>query len=78
MQGDVHTLMDQVQSKTICHDFDEQLDISEKLFKTNLRFSFTKKDVKELLEQADIYSEKERERVEKIIYAQMRKYEYLF
>lgn len=78
MQGDVYTLMDQVQSKTICHDFDEQLDISEKLFKTNLRFSFTKKNVKELLEQADIYSEKERERVEKIIYAQMRKYEYLF
>lgn len=49
LSGDVYRLMDNVQSKTICSEFDEQLDISEALYKTNLKFNFTKKDVTELL-----------------------------
>ena len=35
--------MEKVQAKTICHAFDEQLDISESLYKMNLKFRFTKK-----------------------------------
>ena len=31
LSGDVYRLMDNVQSKTICSEFDEQLDISEAL-----------------------------------------------
>ncbi len=42
--------MEKVQPKRICHAFDEQLDISESLYKMNLKFRFTKKDVTELLE----------------------------
>lgn len=42
--------MEKVQPKTICNAFDEQLDISESLYKMNLKFRFTKKDVTELLE----------------------------
>lgn len=34
--------MDSVQSKTISSEFDEQLDISESLYKINIRFQFTK------------------------------------
>ena len=78
LSGDVYTLMDRVQSKTICGEFDEQLDISETLYKTNLKFQFTKKDVTELLADADDYSDEIRNRVEMIIFAQMRKYTYLF
>lgn len=78
MDGDIYTLIDKVQSKTICNDFDEQLDVSESLYKTNLKFFFSKKDVKSLLATADIYSEEIRNRVERIIYLQMRKYAYLF
>lgn len=78
IQEDVYSLMNQVHAKTICGDFDEQLDISEELYNINLKFSFTKKDVKDLLNQAVIYTEEERIRVEKIIYAQMAKYAYLF
>lgn len=70
--------MNRVQSKTISSEFDEQLDISESLYKINLRFQFTKKDVKELLEKAEEYPEEIRNRVEMIIFAQMRKYAYLF
>ena len=75
---DIYLLMDHVQSKTICTDFDEQLDISESLYKRNLKFHFTKKDVTELLANATSYPEEIRSRVEKILSAQMRKYAYLF
>ena len=78
LSGDIHLLMNNVQSKTICSEFTEQLDISEALYKTNLKFQFTKKDVKELLANAEIYPEEIRNRVETIIVAQMRKYKYLF
>ena len=78
LSGDVHMLMDNVRAKTICDEFDEQLDISEALYKTNLKFNFTKKDVTELLKNAEVYPEEIRNRVETIIFAQMRKYSYLF
>lgn len=77
LSGDVYALMDSVQSKTICGEFDEQLDISEALYKTNLKFQFTKKDVTELLADAKDYSDESRNRVEMIIFAQMQKI-YLF
>ena len=78
LSGDVYALMNRVQSKTISSEFDEQLDISESLYKINLKFQFTKNDVKELLEKAEEYPEEIRNRVEMIIFAQMRKYTYLF
>lgn len=78
LSGDIYSLMENVQSKTICGEFDEQLDISEVLYKTNLKFQFTKKDVNELLKNAEAYPEEIRNRVETIIFTQMRKYTYLF
>ena len=78
LTGDIYTLMNKVQSKTICSAFDEQLDISESLYKINLKFCFIKKDVTELLANAEEYPKKIRQRVETIIFAQMRKYPYLF
>lgn len=78
LSGDTYALMDQVQAKTICSEFDEQLDLSEALYKGNLKFHFTKKDVIELLANAEEYSEEIRKRVETILFAQMRKYAYLF
>ncbi len=78
LNGDVYVLMKQACAKTICADFDEQLDVSEVVSGENLRFSFTKKDVTELLNQAEEYSEEERRRVESIIFMQMKKYSYLF
>ncbi len=78
LSGDVYLLMDKVQPKTICSEFDEQLDISESLYKMNLKFHFTKKDVSELLANAEEYPEEVRKRVETILFVQMRKYKYLF
>ena len=60
------------------NEFDEQLDISESLYNMNLKFHFTKKDVSKLLVNAGAYPEEIRNRVETVIFAQMRKYTYLF
>lgn len=78
LEGDIYEYMSSVKAKTICSDFDEQLDISENLYKGNLKFYFTKKDVRDLLDAANIYSTEVRMRVENIIYMQMEKYQYLF
>lgn len=78
LEEDVYQLMEEVEAKTICSDFEEQLDVSETLYGSSLKFYFTKRNVKELLDTAEIYPVDVRTRVEEIIYAQMRKYQYLF
>lgn len=78
MEEDVNALMKQSRSKTICGDYDEQLDLSEKLYGQNLKFSFGKNDIKVILQNAEIYSLCERERIEQILIYQMGKYRYLF
>ena len=42
MSEDPVVLMREVKAKTISADFDEQLDVSERLYGRNLRFHFTK------------------------------------
>lgn len=78
LNGDLYSLISSVQSKTICDSFEEQLDIAEMLYGEHLKFYFTRKDVKEILDHATLYSMEERKRVESVLYEQMRKYQYLF
>ena len=74
----MYSLIKEVKAKTISRDFDEQLDVSENLYGHNLKFSFTKKDVSRLLNNAKIYDAAIRKRVETIMFIQMEKYAYLF
>ena len=80
LNEDMYKLIDSVKSKTISDDFEEQTEVSEKLYGMNLYFNFTKKDVDKLLdgEEASIYSIDIRERVRSVIYEQMRKYPIYF
>lgn len=78
LEGDTVDYMREAKAKTFCDSFDEQLDISEKLYGNRLKFTFTKKNVKELLDAATIYPVEVRNRVENVIYMQMEKYGYLF
>ncbi len=78
LDGDVFQLIDEVQSKTISTDFDEQLDAAEELYGQQIHFTFTRQDVDKILDEASLYGDKERERVRTIVYQQMRKYPYLF
>lgn len=75
---EVYGLMQQSRAKTICGDYDEQLEVSEILYGNQVRFHFRKEDVRELLADAAIYPDVEKKRVEMILYEQMRKYQYLF
>ena len=78
LSGDVFDLMLKVKPKTFCQDFDEQLDIAEKLYGKELQFGFTKKDVDDILDSSIGYETAVVERVREIIYQQMHKYSYLF
>lgn len=76
--ADIYTLMKDVKGKTLCEDFDEALDTAENLFGKHIRFNFSKTDVKNILLEAEYYTEQEKNRVETVIYNQMDKYQYLF
>ena len=52
--------------------------MAENLYGQNLHFLFTKKNVSDIVNSADIYPQEVRQRVELIIYNQMNKYKYLF
>lgn len=78
LSRDVYTLMKKVKSKTFSDSFDEQLDVVEKLYGKTLSFSFTKKDVEDILNSNILYSKEIKDRVKNIIFEQMRKYQYLF
>ena len=64
--------------KTFCDSFEEQIDIAEKLYGHQIRFSFKYADVKAVLDQAAVYPPEIRQRVLDIIMEQRRRYRYLF
>lgn len=78
MEQDIYQMISEVKSKSVSQDFDEQLDVAENLYGQNLQFLFTKKNVSDIVNNADMYPPEERKRVELIIYSQMNKYQYLF
>lgn len=78
MEQDIYQMISEVKSKSVSQDFDEQLDVAENLYGQNLQFLFTKKNVSDIVNNADIYPQEVRQRVELIIYSQMNKYKYLF
>ena len=75
---DIGQLMGSVKSKTICEDLDEQLDIAESLFATDIKFNYTEKDIHQIVSMATDYSEEIRNRVDDVLCLQRRKYAYLF
>ena len=78
MEQDIYQMISEVKSKSVSQNFDEQLDVAENLYGQNLQFLFTKKNVSDIVNSADMYPLEERKRVELIIYSQMNKYKYLF
>ncbi|MCR5107227.1 MAG: hypothetical protein K6B28_03610 [Lachnospiraceae bacterium] len=77
---DIFKLMDWVKAKTFCDSFYEQLDVAEKLYGSNIRFRFTKKDVADIIDRVpcDSYSNEIKERVKAICFEKMRQMNYLF
>lgn len=78
MGVDIDKLIASVRAKTFCDDFDEQLDIAEKLYGQQVKFGFSKKMVSDLLDVEEVYPEEIKVRVKEILFRQIRKYQYLF
>ena len=78
MNVEVPMLISEVNSRTFCNSFEEQLEAVEELYGQNLKFQFTVKEVEELLEQECYYPKAVKERVKEIVIEQRRKYNYLF
>lgn len=78
MAGAVEEMMQEAEAKTICRDFDEQLDIVENLYGRQLRFCFGNEEVEQLLADEPYYPEEIKQRVRTVIRRQRRKYQYLF
>lgn len=78
MGVDTEQMIAKVQSKTFDKNFDEQLDAVEKLYGQHVKFCFGEKDIQELLEKEQFYSQDIKERVHEILIRQRRKYKYLF
>ncbi len=75
---DVYEQIDSVKAKTFSESFEEQLEISEKLYGANISFRYTERDISEIVDSASNYSEQEVERVKEVLFQTRRKYRYLF
>lgn len=75
---DVIDLLTRVESRTFCRSFEEQLDIAEKFYGDEVRFSFGEKEIKKYLEEENVYPREMKQRVYTILLQQRRKYQYLF
>lgn len=78
LDSKIDEMIPEVKAKTICQDFDEQLDVAEQLYGRNIRLHFSRKEVEKLLEKEQYYSEEKKQRVLEIVMNQRRKYQYLF
>lgn len=78
MNRDVQEAMSDVEAKTFCGNFEEQLEIAERLYGQKMKFEFSIKDVEKLLESEEYYDADIKGRVQQVISWQYRKYQYLF
>ena len=79
LEKSLEECMKRVEAKPFSRNFDEQLDAAEKLYGSNMHFSFGKKEVDRVLESCVCkYSDEIIGRVRDLLYFQMRKYQYMF
>lgn len=78
MNGNIEEMIGEAEAKTICQDFDEQLDIVEQIYGKHIEFNFDIKDIDKFLTEERYYSSQIKQRVKNVIINQRRKYQYLF
>lgn len=78
LSGSALEMIKSAEAKTICPDFDEQIDAVEQVCGTHIKFHFVRKDVEMLLDKEEYYPEEIKKRVLDIIMDRVRKYRYLF
>ena len=79
LTGNTYNLMEKIKAKPFDTGFDVQLDAAEALYGNQVRFSFTKTDIDDALNEViEYYPKQIIERVRDILYHQSKKYQYLF
>lgn len=78
MGEDIFQLMETVRAKTICSDFDEQIEAAEALYGQQIWFQFGEKEVQRFLDEEPYYPAEYKKRLFEIIMNRRRKYRYLF
>lgn len=79
VQEDVYNCISRVRAKPFSEDFDEQLSAVEHLYGQQLHFSFTRRDLTEVVHAfSGIYPEETLQRVETVLLEQFRKYPIFF
>jgi len=79
LDRDIYECITAVQAKPFSTDFAEQTEAASQLYGSRLKFDFTKEQLKEQLQGlAAYYDTRIVERVERVIFEQMRRYSYLF
>ena len=79
LDRDLCECIDAVQAKLFSADFDEQAEAASQLHGSRLKFSFTKEQLRQKMQELrDYYDGEPLERVERAILEQMRRYDYLF
>ncbi|MBO7676467.1 MAG: hypothetical protein J6S49_03025 [Erysipelotrichaceae bacterium] len=74
LEEDELRMVKTVRSKTLIEDFEQQLTALEKLYRSDIEFSFTDDDIMKLANEATEYDEKIRKRVIRILISQRQKY----
>lgn len=79
LTDDIYTCIDRVEAKPFSSSFDEQTEASTALYGSDLRLSFSTKDIASLLEGMDeVYDQRTLLRVQSVLREQIRKHRYLF
>lgn len=78
LTGKIESMIPEAEAKTICTNFDEQLDAVENLYGRPVCFQFGDRDVEQLLADEPYYPGEIKRRVQRIIRRQKNKYQYLF
>ena len=71
-------LMKKARPKTFCEDFEEQADIAEQLYGETIHFRFGYREVKSIVDRAEMYGEEVRQRVIDLVMSRRQTYRYLF
>lgn len=76
---DIYNAMNKIKAKPFSTNFDEQLDAAQELYGNYLHFSFTGKDIENVVDDlVEYYSKEILTRVKDILYYRKHKYTYMF
>lgn len=78
MDSNLLDMMKEVNAKTICTNFDEQLEVIVSVYGKQVRFTFNRNKIQDILDSIHEYDVDTKERVKNILFEQIRKYQYLF